>query len=338
MKPFSASLCTVLILLLHLGASAQPSDEQPWVVYDGYDGPGNGQHIVFVSGDEEYRSEEALPMLAKIMAVRHGFKATVLFPIDPETGAINPNYQENIPGLQNLQDADLMVLFTRFRDLPNDQMQHVADYIDAGKPVIGLRTATHAFQIPEGEQFRRYSWNHEGEDWTGGFGRRILGETWVTHHGVHHEESTRGLVNGLFEDRPILNGVTDIWGPTDVYGLRNIAGGADVLVYGQSLSGMEPSAAPNFDKSIIPVAWTKTYTAGSGNTGRVFATTMGASVDFESEDLRRLLVNGMYWAVGMEEEIPEEADVRYVDDYNPTFFGFDEFQQGLTPEDFVLHE
>src|SRR5262249_14723660 len=80
----------------------------PWVVYKGGDGPGKGKHIVLISGDEEYRSEEALPQLAKILAKQHGFQCTVLFAIDPTTGFINPNVNNNIPGLEALKTADLM--------------------------------------------------------------------------------------------------------------------------------------------------------------------------------------------------------------------------------------
>ena len=68
-----------------------------WVTIEGSDGPGKGKHVVFISGDEEYRSEEALPMLAEVMAT-HGFKCTVLFAIDPETGDVAPDCQTNIPG------------------------------------------------------------------------------------------------------------------------------------------------------------------------------------------------------------------------------------------------
>src|SRR5437667_11849105 len=118
-----------------------------WVVYEGKDGPGKGKHIVFVTGDEEYRSEEGLPMLAKILAVRHGFKCTVLFPINPADGTIDPNNQTNIVGLQNLANADLMVILARFREPPADQMKYVVDFINAGKPAFGLRTATHALAI-----------------------------------------------------------------------------------------------------------------------------------------------------------------------------------------------
>src|SRR4030095_267022 len=128
------------------------------VVYPGGDGPGKGKHIVLVSGDEEYRSEEALPHLGKTRAQRHGFKCTVLFAIDPQDGTINPNVS-NIPGLEALDSADLMVIFTRFRDLPDDQMKHIASYIEAGKPVVGIRTATHAFNIPSGKTYAKYSYN-----------------------------------------------------------------------------------------------------------------------------------------------------------------------------------
>jgi hypothetical protein len=100
---------------------------------------------VLVSGDEEYRSEEALPQLARILSEHHGFKCTVLFAIDPADGTVNPNINNNIPGLEALASAAAMILFTRFRDLPDDQMKYIADYVNAGKPIIAMRTATHAF-------------------------------------------------------------------------------------------------------------------------------------------------------------------------------------------------
>lgn len=309
-----------------------------WVRYDGGRGPGAGRHVVLVSGDEEYRSEEALPMLGKILAERHGFTCTVLFAIDPETGLIEPDHQTNIPGLEQLEEADLMVLFTRFRELPPDQMAHIVEYTRSGRPIVGIRTATHAFQYERDpdHRFARYDWRSEEPGWEGGYGRQIFGETWVNHHGVHGEESTRGLVNGLHRDRPILNGVTRVWGPTDVYGLREVVGEEEVLLYGQSLSGMQPDSAPNLEKSLMPIAWTKRRETVTGSSARVFATTMGASVDLQDEDLRRLLVNAVYWGVGMEDAIPEEADVRFVDPYRPTDFGFGEHREGLRPSDFAL--
>src|SRR5581483_776296 len=138
------------VLALPLAAA-----DPPGVVLDGKDGPGKGKHVVLISGDQEYRSEEAIPQLAKILATRHGFKCTVLFTVDPADGTINPTIN-NIPGLEALRSADLMVVFTRFLDLPDDQMEHIDAYLDGGRPVVGLRTATHAFNIPKGKKYARY--------------------------------------------------------------------------------------------------------------------------------------------------------------------------------------
>lgn len=315
--------------------TVQDATARPWVVYEGASGPGEGKHVVFVTGDEEYRSEEAMPMLARILAERHGFTCTVLFAIDPETGLINPDVQTNIPGLERLEEADLMVLFTRFRELPDEQMKHLIDYTNSGKPIVGLRTSTHAFNYTRDTTGAYARYDYRSSDPEGGYGRAVFGETWINHHGDHGTESTRGLINGLHAEHPVLRGVGDIWGPTDVYGVRPLVGDPDVLVFGQVLRGMEPASPPNFDKSIMPIAWTKEYTGETGNAARVFATTMGASVDLESEDLRRLLVNAVYWGLEMEEEIPERADVAIVGDYDPTFFGFGDYQKGLKPSDFA---
>src|SRR5579871_6140198 len=149
-----------------LGLPARAAD--PWIVYDGFDGPGKGKHIVLVSGDEEYRSEEALPQLGKILAKHHGFKCTVLFAIDKD-GTINPDRKDNIPGLEALKSADLMVLFTRLRNLPDEQMKFIVDYVEAGKPIVAMRTATHAFESKDSKLYARYGW--QNKEWPGGFGK-----------------------------------------------------------------------------------------------------------------------------------------------------------------------
>ena len=208
----------VFALAVTLGVSAMA--EEPWLVFEGGAGPGHGKHIVFVSGDEEYRSEEGLPQLAKILAQRHGFKCTVLFSIDPHDGTIDPNQHDNTPGLEALRTADLMVLLTRFRELPDQQMRYVVDYVESGRPVVGLRTATHAFAPKAGTTFGRYGW--QSKEWDGGFGRQVLGETWINHHGDHGHQSTRGIIAPGMKNHPILRGIKDgdIWGPTDVYAVR----------------------------------------------------------------------------------------------------------------------
>ncbi|MBI3839739.1 MAG: ThuA domain-containing protein [Planctomycetia bacterium] len=308
-----------------------------WIAFDGHDGPGKGKHVVLVSGDEEYRSEEALPQLAKILALRHGFKCTVLFAIDRHDGTINPNQNDNIPGLEALKSADLLVLFTRFRDLPDEQMRHIVDYVESGRPVIGLRTATHAFAPKAGTTFSRYGW--QSKDWDGGFGRQVLGETWINHHGQHGKQSTRGIIAPDMKDHPVLRGIKDgdIWGPTDVYAVRlPLAGDSRPLVLGQVLSGMHSSDSPASGKQndpMMPVAWVKSFTTSSGTTARVFTTTMGASQDLANEGLRRLLVNACYWALGLEEGISARSNVDIVGQYRPHAFGFGTFTKGVKPVD-----
>ena len=317
-------------------AMDEASNEDFWVVYEGRDGPGKGQHIVFVSGDEEYRSEEALPMLAKILAMHHGFKCTVLFAVDPETGTIDPCNQTHIPGLHHLQTADMMMLFTRFRELPDEQMKYIVDYTNSGRPIMGLRTATHAFRYTRNENSPYAKYSFQNGEFNGGYGRQVLGETWAGHHGHHGKESTRGVINEEMSDHPILKGVEDIWGPTDVYSIDDLTGDAKTLVFGQVLVGMDPADEPNLDKPTMPVAWIKSYTGEKGNASRVFCTTMGASVDLKSEGLRRLLVNGCYWCMEMENQIPDKSNVDCVGEFNPTFYGSGNFEKNLRPPDFEL--
>jgi hypothetical protein len=311
--------------------------EDPWVVYDGREGLGKGKHVVLISGDEEYRSEEALPQLGKILARHHGFTCTVLFSIDPKTGEINPNVRDNIPGLAALEKADLMIIATRFRDLPEGQMKYIADYVASGRPIIGMRTATHAFNIPKDKEFGRFSFN--SDQWKGGFGRQILGETWINHHGNHGKESTRGRIADGKKNHPIVRGCEDIWGPTDVYGVRlPLSDGCQPLVMGQVLAGMKPTDKPVEGKKndpMMPIAWIKSYESG-GKSGRVFTTTMGASTDLESEGLRRLLVNASLWCVGLEAKIPERAKVDIVGPYEPSPFRFGGYRRGVHPKDHAM--
>jgi hypothetical protein len=313
-----------------------------WVVYDGFPGPGKGKHIVLISGDEEYRSEEALPQLGKILAKHHGFKCTVLFAIDPADGTINPNKNDNIPGLEALKNADLMIIATRFRNLPDEHMKHMVDYVESGRPVIGLRTATHAFNLGKGSSYLKYTWTSGEKGYQGGFGKQVLGETWVNHHGKHGSQSTRGLRARGMENHPILRGIKDgdIWGPTDVYTVRlPLASDCKPLVMGQVLEGMKSTDVPvegKVNDPMMPVAWVKTYKGSSGKTARVFTTTMGASQDLESEGQRRLLVNACYWTLGMEKKIFEQSSVDLVGEYKPLPFRFGGFKKGVKPSDLAI--
>jgi len=317
------------------GALAAAADD-PWVVYEGKDGPGKGKHIVLISGDEEYRSEEAMPMLGKILAERHGFKCTVLFAIDPETGQIEPRNVKNIPGMEKLCDADMMIVFLRFRELPDEQMKYFVEFLDSGKPILGLRTATHAFNYRDNKASPYAKYSFRSKDPAGGFGQHVLGDTWINHHGHHGHESTRGVIDEEFADHCILKGVEDIWGPTDVYGIVNLPENARVLVHGQVLEGMDPSDGPVEGKKndpMMPLVWIRNFTGDAGNTSRVICTTMGASVDLESAGLRRVLVNACYWGLCLEDQIPEKSNVDYVGEYKPTYFGFGKHTPGIKPSD-----
>ncbi|MHB8520277.1 MAG: ThuA domain-containing protein [Limisphaerales bacterium] len=341
--------CLAVLLAVLSVASVSRLRAGDWVVYEGKDGPGKGKHIVFVTGDEEYRSEEGMPMLAKILAVRHGFKCTVLFALNPSDGTIDPNNQTNIVGLEALKTADLMVILTRFREPPDDQMKYIVDFVDSGKPVLGIRTATHSFAFSRSRQSPYAKWDWQSKTWPGGFGRQVLGETWVNHWGRHGSEATRGIIEPGAKNDAILRGVTDLFGKTDVYEAYPLPD-AKILVRGQVLKGMNPDDPPadykrkrSTDKQeqgindpMMPVVWTRNYTGANGKTSRIIATTMGASIDLQCEDLRRLLVNACYWGLGLEDQIPAKSNVDYVGDYKPTFFGFGKSQKGLKPSDFDL--
>jgi len=320
-----------------------------WVTYKAKNNP-TGKNIVLVTGDEEYRSEEAMPQLARILTNHHGFDCTVLFAQNPEKlGTIDPNYSFNIPGLEKLSDADLMILFTRFRALPAEQMQHIDKYLTAGKPLIAIRTATHAFNYKDTTHaYQHYSWRYNGDksDWNLGFGKLVLGETWYTHHGHHKNQSTRGIIAPGAENHPITNGIENgsIWGPTDVYGIRMPMQNTQSIILGQTINragkyddsepfyGMKETDTEvatvnpvtkekyNPNDPMPPIAWTKDYQVPNGKAGMSFTTTIGSATDMVDAEVRRLMVNATYHLLGM--EVPSEAKVDVVGVYNPSPYQF----------------
>lgn len=357
MQRLLARLTPLAIIMAFITASpALAEDGKLWVTYPGGDGPGKGKHIVLVSGDEEYRSEEALPQLGKILSVHHGYKCTVLFAMSADGSHIDPNNRHNIPGLEALKDADLMVMALRFRDLPDEQMKHIDDYLKAGKPVIGMRTSTHAFNIKDGKAYSHYSWRFGGDDngqWKKGFGKFILGETWVAHHGIHKGEGTNGLIVKEQREHPILNGIKDgdVWGDSDVYTVNlPLPGDSKPLVLGQVVKGLEPGGEVSTRKNkktgipvndpMMPVAWTKSYQLSGGKEGNAFTTTMGSSTDLQYAGTRRMIVNAAHYLLGI--DVPKGgAKVDLVGTFEPTMYSFmrgDHWaKKGLTPSDFALN-
>ncbi|MEM7146407.1 MAG: ThuA domain-containing protein [Verrucomicrobiota bacterium] len=334
MKKISSLFFAIFPLAAPL-ASAQ-------IVYDGFDGPGNGRHIVLIAGDEEYRTEESMPMLGQILAKKYGFKCTVIFSIDPETGFVDPNNQENLPGLDALNDADMMIIGTRFRNPPAEDMKHIDNFVHSGKPIMGLRTATHAFNFGKNTDhpYAHYGW--KSEEWPGGFGQQVLGDTWVNHHGKHKVEGCRGIIDEENKDHPILKGVTDVFAESDVYGINKLTGDETILMYGQVTETLEPDSKPvagEQNDPMMPVVWVKEFTGDKGKTSKVITTTMGASVDLDNEGLRRLVINAVLWALDL--DVPEKADVDYVTPFNPTFYGNMKDKaywpaKAIKPEDFAL--
>src|SRR6185436_3884759 len=322
------TLRTPLALLIGLLALSPVRAQETSVSYPAKSGAGQGKHIVFLAGDEEYRGEEGLPMLAKILSQRHGFKSTVLFSVDPD-GTINPKSSKSLSNAAALDTADAVVMLLRFRAWPDEDMARFEKLLMAGKPIVALRTSTHAFNgFPKGSRWETWNWNNEG-----GFGKRVLGETWLTHWGRHKVEATRGAIEPSQQKNPVLRGVSRIFGETDVYEAYPPSD-ATILVRGIVLKALTADSAPadrrkprSTDKveqgvndPAMPIAWTRMNKNANGTTNRIFATTMGAATDLENEGLRRLIVNAVYWGLGI--DVPQTADVTIVDEYKPSFYGF----------------
>ncbi|MER3416435.1 MAG: hypothetical protein C4297_09525 [Gemmataceae bacterium] len=252
-------------------------------------------HVVFVTGDCEYRSEITMPMISEILQKHHGMRCTVCTARD-DRGELRPKYLRNIVGLEALRQADLAVFFIRYRQLPDVQLRSILDYAASGKPLVGLRTTTHAFRYTAGPHMR----------WNDGFGLDIFGQKWIRHHG--HDSSTRVYL--AVKDHPIARGLApEFHCRSWLYHVMPLSGDCHPLLLGAAVKGDKPDGAmfgtPN------PVAWTKTY-----GRARVFFTTLGHPQDFEVESVRRLLVNGIYWALGLEQKIPPEGTkVDYVTPY-----------------------
>ncbi len=231
-------------------------------------------HVVFIAAEDEYRSELTLASLAKDAQAR-GWSTTLL------TAAPDQSNPSNIPGLEALDRADLVVLYLRFRTLPAEQVAHLDRYLKRGGPIVGLRTSTHAFAYPQG---------HPLAEWNS-FGQRVLGAPWIRHFG--HDSTTDVSHAPTAAKDPLLEGVAPTFHVRSwLYDLegRFPPPGARILLMGQSCDAQSrqvPSRRPS------PVAWTHHTPWNS----RVFMTTLGHPEDFQSPSFRKLLRNAMDWAM-----------------------------------------
>ena len=228
-------------------------------------------HIVFVIADDEYESEETLPAFAR-QNLGKKFRCTFCYARD--NNATNRN---DVPGMEALYDADLLVLSMRRRALPVTQMDFLERYIRAGKPLVALRVSIVPFQVvPNQRPDGNVIWRD--------FDQEVLG---CHYHGYNAEARNTGSdVWALPGPRqhPILAGLTKarFHSPMWIYRQNPLAPGTTVLFEGR-WSDQEPEE---------PVAWTTTYEGG-----RVFYTTLGHWDDFKNSKFNRLLKNAIQWAL-----------------------------------------
>ena len=322
------------LLLLVACASANAFAADPWFTSEGPSGPGQGKHIVMIAAEEAYRSEESMPMMAQILS-RQGFKCTVLFAIDPADGTINPKIKDNIPGLEQLKSADLLVAFLRWRELPDEQMQHIIDYTESGKPILGIRNATHPFKYVKRPDSPYARFDSASKEPSGGWGRLVLGETWISHYGKNLIESTRCDIVDAASTHPIFKGIrTGFWIPDDVYGISSaLSGDSTPVLLGQPLDGWTSEAKPVVEKTPQPIAWTKSYTGATGKTARVFTSTMGHGDAFKIEAFRRMISNACLWCMNMEDSINPSCNMDIPGEYNPGPAGANGIKPGVLPQD-----
>jgi len=323
------------VLLLCGGVPANALAANPWFISEGGNGPGKGKHIVLIAAEEAYRSEESLPMMAQILS-RQGFKCTVLFAIDPADGTINPKIKDNIPGLEALDTADLLVAFLRWRELPDEQMKHIIDYTESGKPILGIRNATHPFKYVKRPDSPYARFDSASKEPSGGWGRRVLGETWISHYGKNLVESTRCDIVKTASAHPIFKGIrTGFWIPDDVYGIGStLSGDSTPILLGQPLEDWTSEAKPVAEKTPQPIAWTKSYTGAMGKTARVFTSTMGHGDAFKIEAFRRMLTNACLWCMNLEDAIDPSFNMDIPGDYHPGPVGAKGLKPGILPQDF----
>ncbi len=263
------------------GAAAVPLVSQCLAAEDSARGKGR---LVFVVGTHHYHPELSMPPLAKELE-RLGFRTSVILPPgDPEE---NRN-GEGVPGLELLEQADAAVFFLRFLALDDAQFGHLQRYLTSGKPVIGLRTSTHAFRYPADHP--RAAWNED-------FGRSVLG----THYLRHMQSPTECRRFDQAKAHPILTGLDDqpFTSPGQLY-IVDLAPGCVPLVIGRGEAPREQVVNDRFRTRLVArtesdiVAWTWQNRYGA----RVFASTLGHPQDFAVPQIMRLVVNGIHWAAG----------------------------------------
>lgn len=209
--------------------------------------------VCLVAGSTEYEPNVSLAKLQKHLEANHGVKCTRAFIKGKDVG--------NLPGLENLDTCDVMVLFTRRLTISGEQLQRVKKYCQSGKPIVGIRTASHAFQ----------NWLELDKEVLGG------------NYKGHYKDGPITLVKIEDKSHPILKGVTPFKSVASLYKNTGLAKDVHLL-----LTGTIPEHSE-------PLAWTRNHKGG-----RVFYTSLGHQRDFEEPQFIRLVTNAIHWAAGRE--------------------------------------
>ncbi len=276
-----------------------------------------------------------MPMLGQVLA-NNGFKATVIFSLDKD-GNVDPHKGGSLSHSTSLDEADAIVMCIRFRHWADADMQRFENALNRGVPMTALRTSTHAFNFKKGSKWEKYNTRAaKSTGWEKGFGRQVLGESWVNHHGKHKKQGTRTHLEEANATHPVLNGVGTIFCTSDVYGANPLQP-STVLLRGAVTESLDPNSkdidGPK-NNPMVPVAWVREFDNTSDKNNRIMTTTMGASTDLLDENLRRLVINGVFW--GLEMDVPAKADVAISDTWKPSPFSFKDYKKGLKPADFIV--
>jgi hypothetical protein len=255
----------LIVLLCNVMASAQPVKP----------------HVVIVVGTLHYSPELTMPEFAEELE-RFGFRTTlVMGEGDPEKKT-----KRVLPGIDALAEADVAIFFMRFLKLPDNEWKPIEDYLQSGKPVIGLRTANHSFKYPAGHP--RFEWNDD-------FGRRALGTPYI----VHQSGTTKISVVTKHSRHPILTHLTRTeWESPGTLYLTRLQAGCTPLVTGTGQGrsrlverAFGPTMVSEVESDIVAWAWENEWG------GKVFGTTFGHPGDFAEESFVRMLINSVFWAV-----------------------------------------
>ena len=249
--------------------------------------------VVFVAADDEYRSEISLPLLAELLAKDTGVRTELVLAADPETRAPDVASKTANTGLAPLQQAHLAVLYLRYsRDV--ELAQALDAFARDGRPVVALRTATHAFAFGPDSPLGKLD---------NGFGERVIGAPWRWHHG--HGSGTFLLApEGAAASHPIVRGVGAALAerplvPSWLYVVEPLPEDCDVLLWGETAE----AAAAEHPQRRQPILWVRESKA-AGSPRRMAYTSLGHPGDFENPAVRRLVLQMALWALGEEESIP----------------------------------